>query len=89
MTSVEAHWFAALPAGLPSDFDYAVIRSVDDARSLMLVLPNCDRGRAAVGLYEHRWLVGSEAAYYALLAAWDHDEHEAIAAFGSAERFAL
>jgi hypothetical protein len=76
-------WLASLIGGLPADFDYSVIRSVDDARLLILTLPSHDRGTAARGLHGHRWLVGRDAAYRGIMTAWDHDERDTIDAFGS------
>jgi hypothetical protein len=32
-------WLTSLVGGLPADFDYGVIRSADDARSLILTPP--------------------------------------------------
>lgn len=55
-------WLARLPGGLPADFDYNVVRSVGDARALILTLPNCDRAQAAVRLFCHRNPAGIKAA---------------------------
>ena len=79
-------WLTSLVGGLPADFDYGVIRSADDARSLILTLPGHDRGGAARGLHDHRWL-GHDAAYCGIMTAWDHDERDTINAFGSADQF--
>jgi len=76
-------WLASLIGGLPAAFDYSVIRSVDDARLLILTLPSHDRGTAACGLHGHRWLVGRDAAYRGIMTAWDHNERDTIDAFGS------
>jgi hypothetical protein len=80
-------WLCQLAGGLPPEFKYSVIRSVEDAKALILVLPNCDRGRAAVGLYRHRQLIGADAACSGIMVAWDHGHRETVDAFGSAERF--
>lgn len=76
-----------LAGGLPADFDYRVVKSIEDAKRLILVLPNCDRGRAAVGLYLHRNLIGAAATYGGIMVAWDHDHREIISAFGSPTQF--
>ena len=62
MVGDDRPWLTRLVGGLPADFDYGVIRSADDARSLILMLPSHDRGMAARGLHDHRWLVGRDAA---------------------------
>jgi hypothetical protein len=80
-------WLRQLPGGLPADFDYGVIRFVADAKALILALPNCDRGRAAVELYRHRNLIGALAAYSGIMVAWDHSHREIIDAFGSVGQF--
>jgi hypothetical protein len=87
MVSNDAPWLANLFGGLPVDFDYGVIRSAGDARSLILTLPSHDRGTAAHGLHDHRRLVGYDAAYCGIMTAWDHDERDTIDAFGSADQF--
>jgi hypothetical protein len=46
-------WLTRLIGGLPANFDYGVIRSADDARSLILILPSHDRGTAARELLDH------------------------------------
>src|SRR6516162_6233646 len=56
-------WLARLPGGLPVDFDYRVIKSAADAKTLILELPSGDRGRAAVELHRHRDLIGAVVAY--------------------------
>jgi hypothetical protein len=80
-------WLSQFSGGLPADFDYGVVRSVVDAKTLILVLPNCDRGRAAVELHRNRDLIGAAAAYSGIMVAWDHDHREIIDAFGSPEQF--
>ncbi len=61
-----------LQFGLPEDFDYGNIQTVDDAFSLVCRLPNRAQGNAARGLYEHRHRVGHQASYAGIMAAWDH-----------------
>lgn len=51
----ESNWLDGLERGLPDDFDFCLVRTVDNARSLMLRLPNADRGIAAYLLF-HRAL---------------------------------
>ncbi len=80
-------WLSQLPGGLPADFDYGTVKSVVDAKTLILVLPNCDRGRAAVELHRNRNLIGAAAAYSGIMVAWDHDHREIVDAFGSPEQF--
>jgi hypothetical protein len=80
-------WSSRLAGGLPADFDYQVVKSVEDAKALILLLPNCDRGQAAVGLYLHRDLIGAAAAYGGIMVAWDHDHREIVEAFGSPAEF--
>jgi hypothetical protein len=80
-------WLSRLTGGLPADFDYRVVKSVVDAKRLILVLPSCDRGRAAVGLYDHRDLIGAAAAYGGIIVAWDHDHREIVEAFRSPAKF--
>ena len=69
-------WLSQFSGGLPADFDYGVVRSVVDAKTLILVLPNCDRGRAAVELHRNRDLIGAATAYSGIIVAWDHDHRE-------------
>jgi hypothetical protein len=85
--SRSAIWLRDLSGGLPLDFDYGVIRSVADAKALILVLPNCDRGQAAVGLHRNWHSIGVGATYVGIMAAWDHDHRETVDAFGSIEQF--
>jgi len=59
MVGDDTPWLTSLVGGLPADFDYGMIRSADDARSLIPTLPGHDRGAAARGLHGHRWLVGT------------------------------
>lgn len=35
-------WLSQLAGGMPADFDYGVVKSVADAKTLILVLPSCD-----------------------------------------------
>jgi hypothetical protein len=76
-----------LPGGLPADFDYGFVKTPADAKKLILLLPSCDRGEAAVGLYNHYDLIGAETAHTGLMVAWDHDHRDVVDAFGSPERF--
>jgi hypothetical protein len=74
-------WRDDLLSGLPEDFDYGNIQTVDDAFSLIGHLPNEDRGNAARGLYEHRDQIGHEVAYAGMMAAWQHDHAVTVHAF--------
>lgn len=80
-------WLSNVSGGLPTDFDYGVVRSVVDAKTLILVLPKCDRGRAAFELYRHRDLIGAAAVYSGIMVAWNHDHREVVDAFGSLAHF--
>src|SRR5215213_5873185 len=82
------NWADHLNYGLPANFDFSVVKTVDDARTLICTLPNSDRGEAAKGLYEHRENIGQRAAYSGLIDTWDHDHQELILAFGSEEQLA-
>jgi hypothetical protein len=81
-------WLRNLPFGLPPKFDYSLVRTADDACSMMFTLPNADRGTAAVELYEARDVVGHDVAYQGMMAAWDHDHGRVLAAFGDDQSFA-
>jgi hypothetical protein len=85
--SSSAFWLSQLPGGLPADFDYGSIKSVADVKRLILEIPNCDRGQAAVGLYRHHSVIGTAAAYVGIMLAWDHDHREIVDAFGSPDAF--
>jgi len=76
-----------LPSGLPEDFDYGNIQTVHDADSLMVTLPNSDRGKAARGLYEHRDQIGHQVAYAGMMEAWDHDHGVTLDAFVTSDDF--
>jgi hypothetical protein len=80
-------WEEGLNYGLPSNFDFGVVRTVDDAMTLISTLPNSDRGEAAKSLYEYHD-VGNRVAYRGLILAWEHDHQELISAFGSQEELA-
>ena len=80
-------WLDELSGGLSESFDYAVVSSPADAKALILILPSCDRGRAAVGLHSHRKRIGPTAAYDGIMVAWDHDHRQVVDAFGSPEKF--
>jgi hypothetical protein len=80
-------WLAELSGGLPADFGYCLVRSAADAKTLILTLPNCDRGRAAVGLYGQRDRIEPAVVYAGLMAAWDHDHRVVTDAFGSPRQF--
>src|SRR5258706_14986031 len=81
-------WANHLHYGLPGNFDFSVVRTVDNATTLLCALPNSHRGEAAKGLYEHREIVGKRVAHRGLSDAWDHDHEEVIFAFGSEEALA-
>lgn len=80
-------WHAQLSGGLPADFDYCLIQSEMDAKTLILELPKCDRGRAAAELYRHRDLIGNGVVYRGIMVAWNHDHREVIESFGSSDQF--
>jgi hypothetical protein len=79
-------------SGLPSCLadclviSISLVRSAADAKTLILALPNCDRGRAAVALYGQRDRFEPAVVYASMIAAWDHDHRVVIDAFGSRER---
>jgi hypothetical protein len=81
-------WEDGLNYGLSSNFDFSVVRTVDDAMTLLSALPNSDRGEAAKGLYEHSKIVERRVVYRGLILAWEHDHQELISAFGSEEELA-
>jgi hypothetical protein len=81
-------WRKELSLGLPADFDYSVIRTAEDAGTLIGNLPNSDRGTAALGLYEQRHLIGKDIAFAGMMAAFDHDHAVMIKAFQTAEDLA-
>lgn len=81
-------WEDGLPFGLPSNFDFDVVRTVGDAATLLFKLPNSHRGEAAKSLYEHRRIGGKRVAYRGLILAWEHDHQELISAFDSEEALA-
>ena len=85
--SISKSLLSQLSGGFPANFDYSVLKTAADAKALILVLPRCDRGEAAVGLCQHEGLIGADVAYSGLMAAWDHDHCEIIDAFGSPECF--
>jgi hypothetical protein len=80
-------WEDRLHYGLPSNFDFSVVKTVDDAMTLLSALPNSDRGEAAKSLYDYP-NVGKRVAYRGLILAWEHDHRELIDAFGSEEELA-
>jgi hypothetical protein len=81
-------WADHLPDGLPRNFDFSVVRTVDNAMNLLCGMPNSHRGKAAKALYEHRKIVGKRVAYGGLIFAWEHDHQEVISAFGLEEALA-
>jgi hypothetical protein len=81
------HWLEGLEFGLPDDFDFTVVKTKDDAASLMFRLPNADRGQAGRGLFDHRQTVGSDVAFSGLMDLWDHDHGQVAGAFGCVEYF--
>ncbi len=84
-----ACWVSQLSGGLPSHFNYSIVKTAADARRLILALPNCDRGKAAVGLYRRHGFFSAGAAYAGLMEAWDHDHREVVEAFGSPEQLVI
>jgi hypothetical protein len=85
--SDSAVWQRDLPGGLPPDFDYGLIKTIEDAEALIFILPTCDRGQAAIGLHGNRHSIGAAAAYGGIMAAWDRGHQEIVDAFGSCEKF--
>jgi hypothetical protein len=81
-------WLRVLPSGLPSNFDYSLIRTTDDVCNMIWALPNADRGTAAVELYEARDVIGRHVSYRGMMAAWDHDHGQVLAAFSDDQLFA-
>lgn len=79
-------WVSQLSGGLPQNFNFSVVKTAVDARKLILALPSCDRGKAAVGLYRRHRFLGAGAAYAGLMEAWDHDHRDVVEAFGSPEQ---
>ena len=79
----ERAWRCELPFGLPDNFDFRNIETVEDASSFILALPNAHRGIGAKRLFEHRDIVGKPVAYQGLLQAWNHDHRHVRLAFGS------
>ena len=84
----DCNWLYDLPSGLPSNFDYSLVRTTDDACSMIWRLPNADRGKAAAELYDAREVVVHAVAYEGLMAAWDHDHGHVLAEFGDDQFFA-
>ena len=81
-------WRYALPLGLPENFNFRNIRTVDDAFTFIVTLPNTQRGIAAKLLYEHRHVVSNRVAFRGLMEAWNHDHAWVLSAFGSGIAFA-
>jgi hypothetical protein len=75
-------WRDDLCLGLPNNFDFANIKTADDAFDLIVTLPNRHRGIAARGLYEHRHIVGNRVAFSGFIKAWNHDHTRVNSAFG-------
>jgi hypothetical protein len=73
--------------GLPHDFDFGRVRSVDEAGSMMSTLPNRDRGIAAKGLYKARKSIGRDVAFAGMMSSYEHDHQETLAAFGGYAKF--
>ena len=86
-TNTAESWLDRCYYRLPDDFDYSVIRSVDDVQSLMTRLPNAHRGWAALEIWERREQFDKSLVFAAMLTAWDHDHREVIEAFGSEYNF--
>jgi hypothetical protein len=89
MNADRPEWCKRLLFGLPDDFDFGLIRTEDDAELLMQVLPNRDRGVAALRLFE---ALGARRDKHVvnsgLMEAWDHDHGGVLAAFGDEQGFA-
>jgi hypothetical protein len=81
-------WRKEMQLGLPADFDYSVIRTAEDAETLIENLPNSDRGTAALALYEQRHLIGKDIAFAGMMNAFDHDHAVMIKAFQTTEDLA-
>jgi hypothetical protein len=86
-TNTSKSWLDGLNYRVPDDFDYSVIRSVDDVESLMVRLPNAQRGWTAPEIWERREQLDKSLVFAAMLTAWDHDHHEVIEAFDSEYNF--
>jgi hypothetical protein len=71
-----------LPFGI-GGFDFTLVRTPDDAQSVIWTLPNRDRGMAARALFDVREKIGREAAFAGMMAGYEHDHREVITAFGS------
>ena len=74
--------------GLPSNFNFDVIRTKSDVQRLLGTLPNRDRGVAARRLYERRDHIGPALAYFALMRAWEYDDGVLVEAFETLDAFA-
>jgi hypothetical protein len=75
--------------GLPDDFDFGLIRTKDDAMSLIWMLPNRDRGVAALRLFQALGApLDKQVVYCGLMSAWEHDHDAVLSAFGDEHAFA-
>jgi hypothetical protein len=77
-----------LARGLPCDFDFTQIRTVEEAERIIFMLPNADRGNAARGLYRERKKIGNDVAFAGMMKAWGHDHAGTVKALGSQRQFA-
>src|SRR5271156_3640579 len=87
-TMRKRHLFHTLVFGLPADFDFTTVRTVEQACRMLAALPNGDRGDAALGIWKARAVVRDKVAFRALIEAWDHDHREVAQAFGGEAEFA-
>jgi hypothetical protein len=74
-------WLECLQFGLPAEFDFAVLRTPDDAARLVARLPSCDRGDAARIIFDQAGRLDSSVAHRVLLEAWLHDHDRVLKAF--------
>jgi hypothetical protein len=88
MKSITRFWLQGLEAGLPTEFDFGLLRTPEDASSFMFRLPNKDRGFAAKAIVDHVGRVHPDVAYRALIDAWDHDHGEVGKVFETSEALA-
>jgi hypothetical protein len=66
----------------PDDFDYSVIRTPDDASTLMFQFESESRGYAAKCLYERRSVLNYEVVHRGLIDAWAYGHEGVISEFG-------
>jgi hypothetical protein len=83
---IKPSWVDQLWNGLPlDDFDPSLIRTPDDAYTLISEFEPDNRGSVAKWLYEKRFTVPNEAVHRGLIDAWAYDHEGVIAAFGDSE----